>query len=93
MNDFNFYTRRDVIPVLRSRAEVESLLGTGEGDFLLIKERDMKRLAIVPRETIVASESVGSTHWHLVALGNSTQKGASSAASQPSRRLLTGLTR
>jgi 4-amino-4-deoxy-L-arabinose transferase-like glycosyltransferase len=69
MHDFNFYTRREVIPVLRSGAEVEKLLAASKNDFLLIRERDLKRLALPPREAIVAGETVGSTRWYLVALG------------------------
>jgi 4-amino-4-deoxy-L-arabinose transferase-like glycosyltransferase len=70
MNDFNYYTGREVIPVVGSRDELGELLAAGKDDYMLIKERDRKRIASIAREKIVATEAVGSTNWYLVALGN-----------------------
>ena len=70
MNDFNYYTEREAIPVLKSPDEVGKLLAAGKDDYLLIKERDLKRIASIPREKILATDAVGSTTWYLVALGN-----------------------
>ena len=69
MNDFNYYTEREAIPVLKSPGEVEKLLAAGKDDYLLIKERDLQRNASIPREKILAPDAVGSTIWYLVALG------------------------
>jgi len=74
MNDFNYYTERDVIPVLQSPAELGRLLAVGKDGYMLIKERDMKRIALIARELIVASETIGSTRWHLIGLGNPIPK-------------------
>jgi 4-amino-4-deoxy-L-arabinose transferase-like glycosyltransferase len=74
MNDFNYYTEREVIPVVVSRDKLGNLLAAGEDNYALIKERDLKRIELIPREKIVASETVGSTSWYLVALGNAAAK-------------------
>ena len=74
MNDFNYYTARETIPVLKSPDEVGKLLAAGKDDYLLIKERDLKRIASIPRETILATDAVGSTIWYLVALENAAAK-------------------
>ncbi len=66
MNDFNYYTERERIPVLSSPGAVGMLIARGENGFMLIKARDLKRLAQIPREWIAASESDGSTSWHLI---------------------------
>jgi 4-amino-4-deoxy-L-arabinose transferase-like glycosyltransferase len=90
MNDFNYYAGRDVIAVVQSAAELKKLLAAGQGDYLLIKERDMKRVALIPPDNIAAGEAVGSTNWYLVALGNAAARHGSSASAAPaSDKLLT----
>jgi hypothetical protein len=74
INDFNYYTEREAIPVLQSPDEVEKLLAAGKDDYLLIKERDLQRNASIPREKILATDAVGSTIWYLLALGNAPAK-------------------
>jgi 4-amino-4-deoxy-L-arabinose transferase-like glycosyltransferase len=74
MNDFNYYTEREAIPVLQSPDEVGKLLAAGKDDYLLIKERDLQRNASIPREKILATDAVGSTIWYLLALGNAPAK-------------------
>jgi 4-amino-4-deoxy-L-arabinose transferase-like glycosyltransferase len=74
MNDFNYYTARETIAVLRSPDEVGKLLAAGKDDYLLIKDRDLKRIASIPRQTILATDAVGSTIWYLVALENAAAK-------------------
>jgi len=74
MNDFNYYTEREAIPVLQSPDEVGKLLAAGKDDYLLIKERDLQRIASIPREMLVATDAVGSTRWYLVSLGNAPSK-------------------
>jgi hypothetical protein len=67
MNDFNFYTEREVIPVLASRQEVADVLRQSNYGYLLIKDRDFNRLSLFGAESIVAEDRVGSTGW-LIAL-------------------------
>jgi 4-amino-4-deoxy-L-arabinose transferase-like glycosyltransferase len=66
MNDFNYYTERERMPILSTPAAVEALIAKGENGFMLIKERDLKRLARIPREAIVAADNHGSTTWYLI---------------------------
>lgn len=65
MHDFNFYTEREKIPVLVVPGQVESLRTGPEKSYLLVKERDLRRLPDLPSGSIVASSSLGSTTWHL----------------------------
>jgi hypothetical protein len=71
MNDFNYYTGREVIAVVDSRAQVEQLMAAKTPSYLLIKAGDLKRLAIIAPERIRITGGVGSTVWSLVALGPS----------------------
>ena len=66
MNDFNFYTARDVMPILSTPLALDALLARGQGGYLLIKERDLQRLPKLPRKWIITSEARSSTTWHLV---------------------------
>jgi 4-amino-4-deoxy-L-arabinose transferase-like glycosyltransferase len=66
MNDFNFYTGREEIPVLTERAQIEALRLGREKSYLLIKERDLRKLPGFPSGSTVASNSLGNTTWRLV---------------------------
>ncbi len=66
MNDFNFYTARDVMPILSTPLALDALLARGQRGYLLIKERDLQRLPKLPREWIITSEAKNVTTWHLV---------------------------
>jgi 4-amino-4-deoxy-L-arabinose transferase-like glycosyltransferase len=68
MHHFNFYTERDIIPVLCSLREVADVLGKADDSYLLIKDRDLKTSSMSGSGKIVATDLVGSTIWHLVAL-------------------------
>jgi len=66
MNDFNYYSEREMIPVLTSPAEAEKLRERQEHSYVLIKDRDLKRLTAIPADWIVASDSRGSRTWYLI---------------------------
>jgi 4-amino-4-deoxy-L-arabinose transferase-like glycosyltransferase len=66
MNDFNYYSEREVIPVIRSSLQVEKLPGLPENSYLLIKDGDLKRVPMIPAKWIVATDSVGGKTWCLV---------------------------
>jgi hypothetical protein len=68
MNDFNYYLEREVVPVVRSGAEVENLLTQPHGSYILIKNKDLNKLKKIPRRRVIATESLGSTTWNLIAL-------------------------
>ncbi|MBI3063908.1 MAG: glycosyltransferase family 39 protein [Deltaproteobacteria bacterium] len=70
MNDYNFYTGRDIIPVLSSRpGKRAQALPAGAG-FLLIRDRDLQRLHPLPDDKVLLSQSVGGKTWHLVSLAD-----------------------
>ncbi|HXF76350.1 MAG TPA: hypothetical protein VNN13_09685, partial [Methylomirabilota bacterium] len=71
MNDFNYYTGKQSIPVISSPRQLDALVG-GAGGYVLVKERDLGALPQLSREWIVASESLGSATWHLIELKRDT---------------------
>lgn len=69
MNDFNYYTEREVIPVVKSTSELERLVLKGSSGYILIKDRDLQRLNTVPKDRVIAANDVGGTRWNLISLG------------------------
>jgi 4-amino-4-deoxy-L-arabinose transferase-like glycosyltransferase len=70
MNDYNFYTGREIIPVLSSRARSQApALGNRSG-FLLIRDRDLQRLHPLSDDKVLLSQSVGGKTWYLVSLAD-----------------------
>jgi 4-amino-4-deoxy-L-arabinose transferase-like glycosyltransferase len=72
MNDFNFYTEREVITVLSSPGEVAHVRRQTGDRYLLIKDRDLKSLPISELGEVVARDSLGSTTWNLISLKSPT---------------------
>jgi hypothetical protein len=68
MDDFNFYTEREVIPVLSSPAEVENAHRQLGSSYMLIKEKDLRKLSTVDPGGVLIAGSISSTSWNLVAL-------------------------
>jgi len=68
MSEFNYYLERDAMPLLSSPAAIEKLLGGAPTSYMLIKERDLKRLNMVAPQWVVLTRSTGSTTWNLVEL-------------------------
>jgi 4-amino-4-deoxy-L-arabinose transferase-like glycosyltransferase len=68
MNDFNFYLRRSVMPVLSSPADVEKLLTGAHTPYLLVKQRDWPKLSMIAPARILLSDSSANTGWNLVEL-------------------------
>jgi hypothetical protein len=70
MNDYNFYTGRDIIPVVSERAGKRAqALPAGPG-FILIRDRDLQRLQPLPDDKVLLSQSVGGKTWYLVSLAD-----------------------
>lgn len=67
MNDFNFYTEREVIPVLSSDVEVKEVMSKTRSIYLLIRERDSKSTTS-GRLKMLAKARVGDKRWFLVRL-------------------------
>ena len=76
MNDFNFYTEREVIPVLSSPAQVENLRSEGRTSYMLIRERDLKKVNVEEEAKFLLTGRVGSKKWHLITLDSSPGKKA-----------------
>lgn len=68
MDDFNFYTEREIIPVLSSPAEVENAHRQLGSSYMLIKEKDLRKLSTVDPGGVLITGSISSTSWNLVAL-------------------------
>lgn len=72
MNDFNYYTGRETIPVLPDANALDRLLRGNEDAYLIIKERDLTRLPQLARQWVVISVTNSNTMWHLVQLRGHT---------------------
>jgi 4-amino-4-deoxy-L-arabinose transferase-like glycosyltransferase len=72
MNDYNFYMEREVIPVIKSQAELQKLLLKEQGGYLLIKGRDLARTRLVNRSRIILQQGSEGRAWYLIALGERT---------------------
>jgi 4-amino-4-deoxy-L-arabinose transferase-like glycosyltransferase len=66
MNDFNYYSEREVIPVIRWSFQVKKLTGLSENSYLLIEDSDLKRMPMIPAKWIMATDSSGGKTWCLV---------------------------
>jgi 4-amino-4-deoxy-L-arabinose transferase-like glycosyltransferase len=67
MNDFNYYMQREIIPVLAGPAAVDAVLR--RAGYLLVKERDLKRLPQLSPQWIIASDRNTSSMWRLIEIG------------------------
>ena len=70
MNDFNYYLERDVIPVVRSRGQLEKLASQPDPGYILIKDKDLSRARKFLPQRIMTTESLGTTTWSLVDLNS-----------------------
>jgi len=66
MNDFNFYTEREVVSVLSSPAEVEGVVSRTKTAYLLVKEKELSAVKAGGEEEILAESWVGGKKWYLV---------------------------
>ncbi|HEU4340970.1 MAG TPA: glycosyltransferase family 39 protein [Candidatus Binatia bacterium] len=70
MNDFNFYTEREIIPVVSSPSVLQKLAAQGQASYLLIKKKDMPQASFLAEETVLARQGADEKSWYLFALGN-----------------------
>ena len=70
MNDYNFYMERAVIPVVASESELQTLLLQVEPAYMVVKDRDLKKLKLITRERIVFKAGAHERTWCLIALGS-----------------------
>jgi 4-amino-4-deoxy-L-arabinose transferase-like glycosyltransferase len=74
MHNFNFYTEREIIPVLSSQGEVLEVFRQSGNRYILIDDPHLKTLNIFGRDQIVATQSIGTTTWNLVNFGAKAAK-------------------
>lgn len=65
MNDFNFYLKREIIPVLSSPDGIQKALAQAGPFYLIVSERDHRALGL-ERATPLLTRPVGGRTWHLV---------------------------
>ena len=80
MHHFNFYTEREIIPVLSSPAEVEDAHGQLGSSYMLIKRKDLKQLSTLDPGEILMIDSIGRTSWSLIALNAAREPNRHDAA-------------
>jgi 4-amino-4-deoxy-L-arabinose transferase-like glycosyltransferase len=68
MVDFNYYARRDEIPVVASEDEVAKLAHSGREAYLIINDKDLKRFRLGTKFKIVTESRVGERRWYLLDL-------------------------
>jgi 4-amino-4-deoxy-L-arabinose transferase-like glycosyltransferase len=73
MSDFNYYARRETIPVLRSVEDIEQVFLKGQEAYLLISERHLNEFPLGRPQTIVTERQLGETKWYLARLSGSSQ--------------------
>jgi 4-amino-4-deoxy-L-arabinose transferase-like glycosyltransferase len=67
MADFNYYARREEIPVVVSEDEVSKLALSGREVYLLISDRDLRKAKFNKRfEVVVAEQGAGEKKWYLL---------------------------
>jgi hypothetical protein len=74
MNDFNFYTEREIIPILSSREDVENVVSREKTVYLLVRERDLKRVNVEGTATALATGNVGDKKWYLLQLSKQGER-------------------
>ena len=68
MNDFNYYTGREIIPVVPDGSALDRLLRSEKSGYLIIKARDLERLPQLTPRSVVVSETKTGSLWHLLKL-------------------------
>jgi len=68
MMDFNFYSGRDVMPILSTVADVEKVLSRAGSAYLLVSNEDRKDPWFKDKGRVVVDDKVGERKWSLVRL-------------------------
>ena len=69
MHDFNYYLRREVVPIIPSPLALKPLLASSSRSYILFKARDFNRIGFIPVGLIVASDRPKDPKWLLVGMG------------------------
>ena len=68
MADFNYYARRETIPVVDSVDDVTRLTLPGRSSYLLANDKDLKQFNLDARFKVVAEHQIGGRKWYLLRL-------------------------
>lgn len=68
MNDFNFYTEREAIPVVSSESALEGMIAQGKTAYMLIRDGDLKKLSLKANAAVLAMDRIGDKQWVLMKL-------------------------
>jgi hypothetical protein len=66
MADFNYYARREQIPVVASAEDLRKL--SGSGAHLIISDKDLKQNKLNVGFKVVSEHQVGEKKWYLIEL-------------------------
>ena len=67
MIDFNYYARKETIPVLPS-AEAIRKASLEPMSYLLINEKDLKKTGLDASQKMIAERQIGERKWYLIKL-------------------------
>ena len=68
MADFNFYARRENIPVVNSADDVKKLMSSGQEDYLIVNDKDLKQFKFDSMFNAVTEQQIGEKKWYLLRL-------------------------
>ena len=68
MADFNYYARREQIPVVESEDQLNKVTLSGRGAYLIINDKDLREAKFRVKSEIVTVHQVGEKKWYLLRL-------------------------
>ena len=68
MADFNYYSKRDQIPVVASKDHVSKLTLSGREAYLIINDKDLQQIKSSVRFNVVTEHQVGEKKWYVLRL-------------------------
>lgn len=68
MADFNYYARRETIPVVNSVDDVTRFTLPGRNSYLLVDDKDLKQFEFDARFNVVTEHQIGEKKWYLLRL-------------------------
>ena len=66
MADFNFYARREKLPVVNSADDVKKLTLSGQEVYLIINDKDLKQFKFDSMFNAVTEQQIGEKKWYLL---------------------------
>ena len=66
MADFNFYARREKLPVVNSADDVKKLTLSGQEVYLIVNDKDLKQFKFDSMFNAVTEQQIGEKKWYLL---------------------------